>query len=189
MQILGLADSTPKPENRAKSLFWPSVNNEVDVDHVSCQGFWLCTIIAGMTLLLGVFQGPLILFFSVFEAGFFFLSGVGIRMRSIFAAVAAFLAYLVGSIFMGSGVLRIIGIALLLANVRATWLSARWRATNTEPPPIPLSETWLDQFSDRMPLVLWPGGRFVFYGLAAVELALVLLAIGGRFFAPNDPSH
>ena len=39
MQNLGLSDSTPKTESRLKSLFWPSISSDVDVDYLTTQGF------------------------------------------------------------------------------------------------------------------------------------------------------
>jgi hypothetical protein len=93
MQILGLADSTPQPESRAKVLFWPAVRNETDVDHVTRQGFWICFVIAFVTLCVGFLLGTAAFFLYAFQAVFFFLSGIGIRMRSVFAASAAFIIY------------------------------------------------------------------------------------------------
>lgn len=184
MQILGLADSTPKPEPRAKTLLWPTVRNETDVDQVARQGFWLCFGIAILTLIVAAFQGPAVFIIEIFEASFFFLSGVGIRMRSRFAAIAAFSVYFAASFFSsGFGILRIVGVALLLANVRGTWLSARWRSSQTEPPPVPLNTTIGDKLADRLPIVIWPWARFVYYAAAATEIILVIVALAGTFFS------
>jgi hypothetical protein len=49
MEILGLAESTPKTESRLKSLFWPSIQSGADVDYLGAQGYWVCTIVAVMS--------------------------------------------------------------------------------------------------------------------------------------------
>lgn len=177
MQILGLSDSTPKPENRLKALFWPSIRNETDVDHVTRQGFWICAVLAASQIAVGALQGRVMLIAECVEGAFFFLSGVGVRMRSVFAAACAFFVYSAGTLLLGIGTVRIIFIALLLANLRAVWLSARWRGTHPEPPPIPMNETVLDKLSDRMPIALWPVGRYFYYLFAVVEVIALALGI------------
>lgn len=181
MQTLGLSDSTPRTETRVKSLFWPSIHNEADVDYVSRQGLWLCCWVAAVTLIFEAISGSP--FAALFEASFYFLGGLGVRQRSRFAAVSVFLAYVLSAFAMqrlsgnGFSVLRIFGQALLLANVRATWLSALWRRTATEPPPVPMNETLADKVSDRLPIFLWPKIRWVFYVMAVVEIGLILLLV------------
>jgi hypothetical protein len=180
MQTLGLSDSTPKTEARFKNLFWPSIRNEVDVDYLGRQGFWVCFIVAAVTLTSNLFTG----FFMavIFESLFFFLAGVGVRSRSRFAAVVVFSAYLLSTLVLqritgnGFGILRIVFLALLLANIRSTWLSAMWRHA-TEPPPLPLGKTILDKLSDRLPLYLWPKTKWVLYVLAVLENAALVIAL------------
>ena len=181
MQILGLSDTTPKPENRFKTLFWPSIRNEVDVDHVTRQGFWICFAVGVMSLIFGAFLGPAVFAVECFESVFYFLSGVGVRMRNVFAAVCVFVAYFASSFLVGMGALRIIAIALLLANVRGTWLSARWRPTQTEPPPVPMNETLADKLADRLPIAIWPWAHPLFYVFAGIEAILLGLALIGIF--------
>jgi hypothetical protein len=135
MQILGLAESTPKPENRLKSLFWPRVRYQEDVDYIGVQGFWVCCSIAFFTLLLAFVVG---IRFVIVDAVYFYLAGVGIRQRSRFAAVSALGVYLFSRIANlrlthPASVVSIIFLALLLTNVRAIWLAARWEATGTGP--------------------------------------------------------
>lgn len=50
MQTLGLSDSTTRSEGRLKSLFWPSIKNGADVDYLGAQGYWVCTLIAIVSL-------------------------------------------------------------------------------------------------------------------------------------------
>jgi len=173
MQTLGLADSTPRTGNRFTSLLWPAIQTEVDVDYVSRQGFWMCAVVAAMTILMGATEGPLVWALSLVEALFFYLAGVRIRQRSIAAAVIAFTVYLLSSFLLGAravGIVRAIFLALLLTNIRGTWLSAKWRPTAVEPPPLPPDVTFLDKFSGTWPIRLWPAMRWVFYPLAALDL-------------------
>ena len=74
------------------------------------------------------------------------------------------------------GILGIIFLALLLSNVRGTWLSAQWRSEAKEPPPIPLGETFTAKLTDRLPIHVWPVGRWIFYVLAVLQTGAILLA-------------
>jgi hypothetical protein len=57
MQILGLADSTPKTDNRLKALLWPTIRTRVDLDTVTTQGFWICALVGGVTLAVAFLAG------------------------------------------------------------------------------------------------------------------------------------
>jgi hypothetical protein len=144
-------------------------------------------VVAAVTVVFSAFVGSPGM--GVFEGTFFFFAGVGVRQRSRVAAVTAFAAYLLSALVAqrytgnGFGVVRIIFLAVLFANIRGSWLSARW-ATEKEPPPIRLSETVWDKLSDQLPVVLWPKIRVVFYVLAGVEIALLLLSL----FMPSSMS-
>ena len=39
MQTLGLAESTPRTENRIKSLLWPSIQTATDVDYLGTHNW------------------------------------------------------------------------------------------------------------------------------------------------------
>jgi hypothetical protein len=130
MQTLGLTGSTVRTEGRLKSLFWPSIQSGADVDYLAAQGFWVCTIVGAMSLLfLTLAHQPVtgILVFLMFHLG-----GVGVREHNPFAAAIMFVYYVVdflASIIVvlanspGSGVVRVIVIALLFSNLRATWIA------------------------------------------------------------------
>jgi len=181
MQTLGLAESTPRTENRWRALFWPTIKNEWDCDYVTTQGFWLCFIIAAFTVVLGAFTGSLA--FSVFEGLFYFLAALGVRQRSRVAAIMAFAAYVIGSFVLqrytgnGFGVVRIIFFALLFSNIRGNWLSARWAKQTAMVEPVRLNRTFGDKLADQLPVFLWPKMRFVFYIVAVIEIALLLMAL------------
>jgi hypothetical protein len=122
------------------------------------------------------------IFLSAFEAAFYVLAGIGVRMQSRAAALGAFAMYLLNAVAMqmqtgrGFSVVRLIFLALLLANVRGIWLSASFQPSESDPPPVRLNETWRDKLADQWPAAIWPWGRYVFYVLAA--LGLVLGALG-----------
>ena len=186
MQTLGLSDSTPRTESRLRALFWPTIRNETDFDYITTQGFWICVIVGALTIVFTAFASGFLA--GLFEGGFFILAGGGVRQRSRVAAVVAFAAYLLDAIVLqrftgnGFGVVRVIFLALLFANIRGNWLSARW-ASEQPPgePSVRLNETLGDKLADQMPIWLWPKIRILFYVLAALEIGFLLLAL----FAPR----
>lgn len=130
MQTLGLSDSTPRTESRLKSLFWPTIKNDGDLDYLTEQAFWICAIVAAVSEGFSALGGHP--FLGLLDSVFFFLGGVGMRMRSRAAAVLAFGVYLLSGIVLqitvgqGFNIIRMIFLALLLANIRGMWLSASW---------------------------------------------------------------
>src|ERR1035441_7627575 len=127
MQTLGLTP-TPRTDGRIKSLFWPTVANDVDVDYLTVQGFWVCLLVATITLGISIVNGTYLA--GGLESLFYYLGGMGVRQRSRVAAVSIFAAYSLAGVVLarysaGSfGIGRILFMALLLANVRAVWLAA-----------------------------------------------------------------
>jgi hypothetical protein len=161
MQTLGLSDSTPRTESRWRALLWPTIRNEGDFDYITRQGFWICTVVAAVTIVFAAFTGSLI--GGLFDGGFFFLAGLGVRKRSRIAAIAAFTVYLLGSFAVlqysggGGGIVRIVFLALLFANIRGNWLSARWeKDAQVALAPIAPNPTIGDRLVDQLPTFLWP---------------------------------
>jgi hypothetical protein len=190
MQILGLSDSTAKPEgSRVKALLWPTIRNEYDADYICQQGFWVCAVIAVVTLGSSLFTGNVVI--NLIFAVYYFLGGIGVRQSSRFAAIAIFLNYVLSMLaggFASLGVISIITVGLLLANVRGTWLTARWRAAATEPPPLRLSQTIGDKISNQLPSQVWPLGKWLFYLLSAILGALIAIGIIRLwFYTPAAP--
>jgi hypothetical protein len=190
MQTLGLSDSTPRTESRLKSLFWPTIRNEGDVDYLTQQGFWICFLVALFTLVTNVISGSVL--GGLFESVFFFLGGVGIRERSRFAAFSVFGAYLLSAFVLqrytgqGFGIVRIIFLALLLANIRGMLLSGRWPKTDSSDAKLlRLNETLGDKLSDTLPSFLWPKRRIILYVFAVIELALLVAGLFARL--PKTP--
>jgi hypothetical protein len=194
MQTLGLSDSTPRSESRLKSLFWPSIQSGADVDYLAVQGFWVCTFVGVMSLaFLALAHYPVtgLLVFLLFHLG-----GVGVREHNPFAAAVMLVYYVVDSlasfVFLlfnspGIGVLRVIITALLLSNLRATWIAAGWRPESEEAAlPLRLGETFFDKLADKWPAFIWPKVKVVYYIFSFGFLALTVAGIilmwirGGR---------
>ncbi len=184
MQTLGLADSTPRSESRLKSLFWPSIQSGADVDYLGVQGYLLCTAFAILAFLSSVAIGHPIAGAVAFV--FYYLSGVGIRERSRYAAGMAFV-FALAELLILPGILKIFFAGLLLSNLRATWIASSWKP-DTEESELPprLTATWGDRFSDRLPSWLWPKVRAVYYVLS---VAFMLLFFAGMaMFIHHGPS-
>lgn len=174
MQTLGLSDSTPRTESRLKSLFWPSIQTANDMDYLGVQGYWVCAIVAVLSLVLNVVADHAII--GVFVFLFFYLGGIGVREHSRYAAVAVFAMYLADMILSQPGVLRILIAALLLSNLRATWIASQWRPESDEATlPPRFNDTWGDKFVDQLPKWLWPKVRIFYYILSAGFIALTVI--------------
>lgn len=174
MQTLGLSESTPKPENRLKTLFWPRVSYPEDIDLLGSQGYWVCVIIAASTLIANLSRHTGAL--GLLDALFYYLAGVGIRRTSRFAATSALLIYLLSvvaalKIAHSGGVVSIFFLALLVSNVRATWLAKRLAIEQglqqRDPRALPNTTS---VFTDVLPRHIWPAGRWLYYGLAVLML-------------------
>ncbi|WP_433972736.1 hypothetical protein [Tunturiibacter lichenicola] len=185
MQTLGLSSQPQPADNIFKRLFWPAIESQYDVDLLGQQGFWVCTIVAVMSLVLMIILGTPII--GVFTTLVFFLGGCGVRQRSVAAAVLVFSLYLInfiGGIAIGSfGNPLIQGVVLMLlfANVRATVLSRRWAAKLVDQIdnefPERSAETIGDKFSNKLPAALWPKSRYVFFPTAGILLLLTITGV------------
>lgn len=178
MQTLGLSNSTPASENRLKSLFWPSIQTAADVDYLGAQGYWICALVAVISAVVSAFSGHAVI--GVFIFVFYFLSGVGVREHSRYAAAAVLIMFVADMAVSGPSPLRLILAAVLLSNLRATWVASNWHPGSSEAGlPPRLSETWGDKFVDKLPMLLWPKVRVLYYVLSAC--LLTLSAIGLAF--------
>jgi hypothetical protein len=183
MQTLGLSDLTPRSESRLKSLFWPSIHTASDVDYLGAQGYWVCAIIAALSFVLLAFTGQWITGAVVLL--FYFVGGVGVRERSQYAAVIVLVMYVLDTLVTGPSIVRVIVGALLLSNLRATWIASRWKPESDEgvlPPR--LDETWSDRFADALPTWLWPKVRIPYYIFSFCLLALVVIGLTGVLNRP-----
>ena len=196
MQTLGLSDSTPRSESRLKSLFWPSIQSGADVDYLAVQSFWVCTIVGIMSFAsLAVFANQPVTGLMVLLL--FHFGGIGVREHNPFAAAIMLVYYLLDFLasFLfsllnspGISVIKVIIIALLFSNLRATWIAGNWK-TDSEEAALPprFAETFFDKFADKWPAFIWPKVKVIYYifsfGYLVLTVAgLILMAIrGGRF--------
>jgi hypothetical protein len=117
----------------------------------------------------------------------YYLGGVGVRDRSRYAAAVVLIMFVADMATAGPGVLRVLIAALLLSNLRATWIATRWKPQSDEAAlPPRFSETWGDKFADKLPMFLWPKVRVLYYVFSAcfllfvaIGLAIVSLRRGG----------
>ena len=189
MQTLGLASEIKPTDGMFKRLFWPTIENQYDLDLVSVQGFWVCVVVGVLSFVVLVATGQFLL--APFLAATYLLGAVGVRQRSIAAAILIFLCYTtdrVGGLFMGQpsiGVIPITAMLLLFANVRATILAQRWSQAGAPEQIEALdlaTESFTEKLSNVMPGRIWPIGRFVFFPLAG---ALLLLTMTGLVMYPS----
>src|SRR5438309_7993303 len=193
MQTLGLSDSSTRSEGRLKSLFWPAIQSGADVDYLAVQGFWVCTIVGALSFVfLALAHQPItgLVVFLLFHLG-----GVGVREHNPFAAAIILVYYIVdflaSVVFLanspGIGVVRIIITALLVSNLRATWIAGGWKPDSEEAAlPPRMGETFSDKLSDVWPAFIWPKVKVLYYifsfGFFALTVAglIVMYLRGGH---------
>jgi hypothetical protein len=175
VETLNLSGSSTRTENRLKSLFWPEIENGSDVDYLGAQGYWVCTLVAVVSVVLLAVSGKPVTGVAILL--FYYLGGVGVRERSRYAAVVVFAMYLLDTLI-SPGVVRILFAALLLSNLRATWIASGWKPGSEESllPPR-LNEGWTDKFRDTFPAWLWPKTRIVYYIFSAGFLILTIFGV------------
>lgn len=186
MQTLGLSDSTTRSESRLKSLFWPSIQTGADVDYIAVQGFWVCTIVGTVSFVfLALFAHQPIngfLFLLLFHFG-----GVGVREHNPFAAAVLLFYYLLDLLFVfvflllnspGMLVVRAIILALLLSNLRATWIASGWKGDSEEAAlPPRMGDTLADKFSDKWPAFIWPKVKILYWIFSVGYLAVIVAGL------------
>jgi hypothetical protein len=194
VQTLGISDKQQEPDNFFRRIFWPS-NHPSDVDLLGQQGFWVCAFVAAVWIIQGVVGGHWIV--GIFFALVFLLGGIGVREHSRAAAVCISVLYLVnvvGTTVLGKsvpGVLALAALGLLLANIRGTWIAARWKNVADEDDlPTRFNENWRDWLVDILPPRVWPRGRYAFFGLYAIAFLLMIVglaAIAAHKVQPENP--
>src|SRR5260370_24665529 len=151
MQTLGLSDSMPRSESRIKSLLWPSIQSSSDVNYLGAQGYWVCSVIAVLSLAVLVISGHAFLGGFVFLV--FYLGGVGVRERSRYAAGCLLVLYVMDMLVSGPSIIKGLFAALLLSNFRAIWIASHWRPDSEEAVPAPRGvENWSRKFADQRPM-------------------------------------
>jgi hypothetical protein len=187
METLNLSGTTPRAENRLKSLFWPSIETSSDVDYLGGQGYWVCAIVGVWSLITAAIQGHPVA--GAFILLFYYFGGVGVRQRSRYAAMMVLVMFVtdfvagvaiagVVGIGPGAGVFRLLLTALLLSNLRATWIASQWKPGSTEgESPLRFGETWTDKFVDLIPRWLWPKIRILYYIFSVAYLFMVAVGL------------
>ncbi len=204
MQTLGLASEQQSSDGMFKRLFWPTIQNQYDVDLVGQQGFWVCVGSAVLSALALSVSGHLMI--AILVGATYFLAGIGVRERSIAAASLIFLCFLIDKVSnvvamtvgasrgaaVGNPLVVLVVMMLLASNVRATILSRRWRtasvATDDEMPERSTTSSF-DKVANRMPTILWPKVRFAFYPLASLLLLLLLAGTASIAMAHKPASN
>jgi len=85
METLGLSGPPVRNENIFRRIFWPSADS-VDADMLGQQGFWICLLLALLTVIEATFRGHVLL--GVLFAIFYFLGGIGVREHDIASAIS-----------------------------------------------------------------------------------------------------
>ena len=95
--------------------------------------------------------------------------------------------YVADAIVTGPSVVRVLIAALLLSNLRATWIAAYWKPDSDEAVlPPRFGDTWTDKFADQFPMWLWPKIRLLYYVFSAGFLLLIV--IGFIMMLRNRPA-
>lgn len=185
MQTLGLSDSTTRTEGRLKSLFWPSIQSGADVDYLAVQGFWVCTFVGIVSFIFMFLSGQPVSGLLVFLL--FHFGGIGVREHNPFAAAIVLIYYLVdffaSAIFLffnspGISVFRIIVIALLVSNLRATWIADHWKPESEEAAlPPRMGDTFFDKLADKWPAFIWPKVKILYYIFSFLYLVLIVAGL------------
>jgi hypothetical protein len=185
METLGLSGPVERSDGRLKSLFWPSIQNGTDVDYLGAQGYWVCTVVAILSFVFLVMNSQPVAGVAILI--FYYLGGAGVRERSRYAALVIFVMYLLDTLLM-PGVVRIIICALLLSNLRATWIAATWRPGSEEAAlPPRFNETLADKLADQLPPWLWPKVRIAYYIYSGGFLLLVILGLASMALKMKVP--
>ena len=130
----------------------------------------MCTIVGALSFVFLALAHQPITGFLVFLL--FHLGGVGVREHNPFAAAIILVYYIVdflASVVLlanspGIGVVRIIITALLVSNLRATWIAGGWKPDSEEAAlPPRMGETFSDKLSDVWPAFIWPKVKVLYY--------------------------
>ena len=196
MQSLNLSGQEKKSDGRLKSLFWPTVQNAWDVDYLGQQGFWICLIVAIISLglvAISAFEMPnptaraVTLVAGAVVCFVYLAGGMGVREASWPAALTVFILYVADQLTAGRtpGMLSVIIGAVLLSNVRATILASRWKTSDEdEDRPTRFNETFRDKLVDQVPPKAWPILKYPFYFLGVLALGILLATFALRLLHP-----
>ena len=165
-------------------MFWPSFQNGTDVDYLGAQGYWVCTIVALASFVFLVISGQPITGVAVLL--FYYVGGAECRGTQPLRRARG-IHHVSSGYVVDAGNSSII-LALLLSNLRATWIAASWRPESEEAAlPPRLNETIPDKLADQLPPWLWPKVRIVYYIYSAGFLLLVIVGLAGMALKGKIP--
>jgi hypothetical protein len=191
MQTLGLSGPPAPQDSFFRRIFWPSADS-VDADMLGQQGFWLCLLVALLTLITATLQGHFVL--AILFASFYFIGGIGVREHDVASAVLVTLVYslnILAAVILARafpGYLVLFAELLLISNIRGCWIASKWLKTG-DPNLIPLrmNETWRDKLVDQMPARVWPRIRIAFYVLSVIVILLTVAGVVATAMHPSTP--
>jgi hypothetical protein len=176
MQTLGVSNSTPPSENRLKNLFWPTITTATDVDTLGTQGYWICAIVAVLVLASSILAGRPIA--GALLCILYFVGGTGVREHSRFAAALVFFMFFIETVF-AFGIWKLLLCLVLLSNLRATFIASSLKSSAPESEmPMRFDDTWADKFADKLPALIWPKVRIVYY---IFSIGYLILTCWGLF--------
>jgi hypothetical protein len=77
----------------------------------------------------------------------------------------------------GVAVIRVVVIALLLSNLRATWIASGWKPDSEEAAlPPRFGDTFFDKLADQWPAFIWPKIKWLYY---VYSFGLLVLMVAG----------
>lgn len=167
-----------------------------DVDYLGQQGFWICLIVAIISLglvAISAFEMPnptaraVTLVAGAVVCFVYLAGGMGVREASWPAALTVFILYVADQLTAGRtpGMLSVIIGAVLLSNVRATILASRWKTSDEdEDRPTRFNETFRDKLVDQVPPKAWPILKYPFYFLGVLALGILLATFALRLLHP-----
>ncbi len=178
MSTLGLDGRPQREDNLFQRVFWPS-NHAGEADALGQQGYWVCLIVGLISACISIFTGhPLV---GLLILAFYWLGGMGVREHSVSAAIMVALGYLAAlgvaiAMHRIPGFMDIAITAILLGNIRGTYVASSWRAKgDPEVFPDRLNTTFFDWLVDQLPAKLWPKARYAFFSVTVVYAALLAL--------------
>ena len=169
------------------------------MDYLGIQGYWVCVIVAVMTLVIGLLslgsvRNPVQAAVTALILGmlslFFYVGGIGVREGSRFAAAIVFVIFALdaGTYMLTSPIsvglmIKLAITVVLFSNLRATWIAARW-VPGTEESALPprRRETFGDRFVDQWPRWVWPKIRILYYVFSVFVAFVVLLGYAALLF-------
>jgi hypothetical protein len=153
----------PSLSSRLRQMVWVDGRPEL----AGVFGFWLCVAVAAWSLI--TWSGQRDFGTAAWSCLFYIVGGVGVRQRSIAAAVILLMWHLLGQIGdlllgLGIGIVPSFITMLLVLNLRNTWVA--WRATRrTGDAPV----------DNRVAMLLWKAARYPFLIVGTFLVVVSLL--------------